>query len=319
MAKASYQNSPRSSSAKLMAGAKIVNSMLPEGRKPASVLKNSKVFESMDKETATEFPPLFPESTTTPLVCGKGDISGGSNTSKLESSKIFGNLDSQGTNPTFSPPPGEAPSSLTHMAGEVERSHKAIPGYPDRIQIGPGKFFRPTKGLCALFSRTGTRRRPRVPPYQPPSRETILRRSFAEVVRVGKPMAAQGGGNGGGSDGRGGGRGGEGYNLGFNPGFNPGFGGRGRGFGGHQRGRARGYGYGGGHGGCGGYAPYGGYNDYDYGYHGPGHGRRPYGGRYVGRGRGWGFGGQRFHSETEPTNHPIVAGQHVAPAMGQAS
>jgi len=71
LAKASYQNSPRSSSAKLIAGAKIVNSLLPEGGKPASVLKNSKVFESMDKETATEFPPLFPESTTTPLVCGR--------------------------------------------------------------------------------------------------------------------------------------------------------------------------------------------------------------------------------------------------------
>lgn len=42
------------------------------------------------------------------------------------------------------------------------------PDVPIRIKLGPGKFFRPTKGLCALFHRTGTRRHPRPPQMQPP-------------------------------------------------------------------------------------------------------------------------------------------------------
>lgn len=133
----------------------------------------------------------------------------------------------------------------------------------EKLEIGPGKFFRPTKGLCALFSRTGTlptlRSRHRKPP--------VARRSYADAVKTG-PMAYQNHGNDNGPA-RGGGPP-AGFFPGFNPGYAPGFGGRG---GNHGRGgfpprgrgrRGRGRGHGGFDGGFG-------YRSRNYG----------------GRGRGW--------------------------------
>ena len=121
---------------------------------------------------------------------------------------------------------------------------RAFSGCAERVQIGSGKFFRPTKGLCALFRRTGTRRSPIVTKPPPVAYTTPSRPWFADVVRAGKQMAAQGSGHGGDHGARGGGRG-AGYNPGFHPGFDPGHGwGHGR----DQfppRGRGRGQGYGG--------------------------------------------------------------------------
>lgn len=100
--------------------------------------------------------------------------------------------------------------------------------FPDRIKLGPGRFFRPTKGLIALLSRTGSlckKKENSNPNSQPPPSST-RHRTFAQVVREGS-MAAQGRGDG--SFGNHGG-GDHGFNPGFHPGFNPGYGGRGRGF-----------------------------------------------------------------------------------------
>lgn len=97
----------------------------------------------------------------------------------------------------------------------------------DKVFLGPGKFFRPTKGLCALFARTGTRLRFRKPPPAPPVPSHATRpRSFAEVVSGGRRMAAPGNGG----FGRGG-RGRGSFDPGFQPGFNPGRGGHGGGHG----------------------------------------------------------------------------------------
>ena len=112
-------------------------------------------------------------------------------------------------------------SSSVEGTTELERS-----GPTDRVELGPGKIFRPTKGLCALFLRTGTKRKPRCTPKPPPSPSSSQRRSFADVVREGKDMARQGSGNGGNFGEHGGGRG-IGFNPSFNPGYDPGFGGRG--------------------------------------------------------------------------------------------
>ena len=91
---------------------------------------------------------------------------------------------------------------------------RAFSGCAERVQIGSGKFFRPTKGLCALFRRTGTRRSPIITKPPPAAYTTPSRPSFADVVRAGKQMAAQGSGHGGDHGARGGGRG-----RGTTPGF----------------------------------------------------------------------------------------------------
>jgi len=109
------------------------------------------------------------------------------------------------TNPTFSPlsgalpPTGKATDVPTSSVEEVYRSKSMHPKKLDRISLGLGKLFGPTKGLCSLFQRTGTRIHTRTSPKPPPqSIPSTPRRSFADVVREGKPMVMQGGGNGGG-------------------------------------------------------------------------------------------------------------------------
>jgi hypothetical protein len=69
---------------------------------------------------------------------------------------------SQGRDPTLSPSSGAATPSLTCMPNQegVDVDQKPTRGCLERIQIGPGRFFRPTKGLVALFS---PRSRPRIP------------------------------------------------------------------------------------------------------------------------------------------------------------
>jgi hypothetical protein len=42
---------------------------------------------------------------------------------------------------------------------------------PKRIQLGPGKVFRPTPGLCALFARIGTKTSKTLAKPKPPSRK----------------------------------------------------------------------------------------------------------------------------------------------------
>ena len=181
-------------------------------------------------------------------------------------------------------------SSGVEGTTEPERS-----GPTDRVELGPGKFFRPTKGLCALFLRTGTKRKPRCTPKPPPSPSSSLRRSFVDVVREGKDMAGQGPGNGGNFGEHGGGRG-AGFNPGFNPGYDPGFGGRGRGhsfLGRGGRGADRGF------------APhrgrdrFGGYNNL---------GGRNSGAHYYGGGRNFGGvrgqGGRRGRGGRHNTDYP---------------
>jgi hypothetical protein len=192
-----------------------------------------------------------------------------------------------------------------------ERRNGGRPGPTDQVQIGTGKFFRPMKGLCALFLRTGTKRHLRCVPRPPPSPSSSHRRSFADVVREGKAMASQGSGNGGGFSEHSGGRG-VGFNPGFNPGFDPGFEGRGRGRDFHPRGRGRGHGgYGGG---CGGHGVFS-YNGFGYnsGYQGAGHGGRPYGSGYgSGRGHGgWANHGRPRHQQAMGPAPNTMGGGHL--------
>lgn len=79
------------------------------------------------------------------------------------------------------------------------------------VRLGPDKFYRPTKGLVDLLTRTGTRSihfTSTPPRSKPPHSPSIGPKSSADVVRLGA-VAAQGG---------------RGFNPGFNPGFNMGFG-----------------------------------------------------------------------------------------------
>lgn len=178
----------------------------------------------------------------------------------------------QGSRLDFPPLCGAHSSVSTAIAsagGEVRRPAPSA-SQSDRIRLGPGKWFRPTKGLISLFARSGLK--PRSRKLQPPSRPTATI-SYAAVVRRGKAMAAHGGR---GFGGQGGGRG-----WGFAQGFHPGFdGGRGRGR--DQRGRPHGHnggGFGGGYGG---------------GYGGGGYGGNSHGGYGGNRNRrGW-QGGRRF-------------------------
>lgn len=104
-------------------------------------------------------------------------------------------------------------------ASQVTPGQGILPG-PVRVLIGPGRFFRPTSGLCALFAKTGTRVLPN-PITHTPRAPTLHGRTYAKVLRA-KAMAAPG------SGGRGGGRADGGFNPGFNPGFTPGNAGRGQ-------------------------------------------------------------------------------------------
>lgn len=251
---------------------------------------------------------------------GSGNYSNSfKSTIKSANSKKFEAPTPQGSDPIFPPlssgklPTKEVACSPKVAAGEVDRGGQAShQGNTACVKLDPGKVFRPTKGLCA-------RPRPRRTPKQPPPRPSPLHhRSFADAVREGKPMAAQGAGNGGGFGERGGGRGGAGFNLGFNPGFDPGFVGRGRGYGFHPYSRGRGNGgYGGGRGAYGGFGGYGGHNDYGYhGRQGTGRDRRPYGGDFRGGGFGGGrgqgrgnHGRQHLHPEiAPPIPNPMAGG-----------
>ena len=186
------------------------------------------------------------------------------------------------------------PLSPAHTTEPSFRGQGENAGRPKPLTVvclGPGSCFRPTKGLCMLFNRTGTRpRRTRIPPAPPPKPHlTSPSRSFAEVVRRGRIMAAPGNG--------GFGRGGRGYDarydLGFQPGFNPGRGGRGggQGFASHR-----------GRGGFSGYYNQGTRNSGAHFYGG----ERPYGGdRGNGRHRGRG-GGRTLPTQTLTTRLPAT-------------
>jgi hypothetical protein len=127
----------------------------------------------------------------------------------------------------------------------------------DLVCIGPGKWYRPVKGLIDLFSRTGTRIR-----HPNSSRQSYTRpsRSYADVVRSFRPpaMAGRGGHPPGAqpalnqnqqphhapptnhqqamySQGYHGGQS-QHFNPGLNPGFNPEYGGGGFQYGGGGRG-----------------------------------------------------------------------------------
>jgi len=76
----------------------------------------------------------------------------------------------QGTDPGFYSRTTVASSDSTPrvVCGLEKKWGEARPGIQDRVQLGPGKFFRPTKGLNALFLRTSARLRPRCKPKPPP-------------------------------------------------------------------------------------------------------------------------------------------------------
>ena len=137
--------------------------------------------------------------------------------------------------------PPLSPARCTGPTMGCDRRSLGGPKQCPKIFLGPGKVFRPTKGLCALFARTGMR--PRITrttaqlPVKP--QKPYLHRSFAKVVRSGRNMAAPGnGGFGNGGFGQGGRGRDAAFDPGFQPGFNPGRGGRGGGHGFHpNRGR----------------------------------------------------------------------------------
>lgn len=228
---------------------------------------------------------------------------------KIAGSKDFETPEIQGIEPNLPPLPSVAlPASVACATpGATGKSGCDATGSAEQVIIRPGKLFRPTKGLCALFRRTGTRHRHRLITKPPPSSSTSARRSFAEVVRAGKAMVAQGVGNDGDFGGRGGGRG-AGYNPGFHPGFDSGYTGRGRGRDFHPRGRGRGHG---GHGGFG-------YNSFNSGYRGVGRGERQHSAGYGG-GRGcgrWQNPGWHHHQPTAPNQPQQLA---VAPRSQSAA
>ena len=211
-------------------------------------------------------------------------------------SKNFKTLENQDIDPNFPPLPNVLlPASAACTAsGTAKELHASVPGPVDLVLIRPGRFFRPTKGLCALFKRMGTRQRcfPVTKPPLVPS--ASVRRSFAEVVREGKTMAAHGIGNGGVFGGRSGGRG-VSFNPEFHPGFDPGYAGRGRGrdFRPHGRGR--------GNGGHGGY----GANSLNSGFRGMGRGERQHGASFGGgRSRGVWQNPRRLHYHPTAPNQP---------------
>ncbi|CAD6342779.1 unnamed protein product [Miscanthus lutarioriparius] len=201
--------------------------------------------------------------------------------------------------------PAKLPVDLTACGASVDRESM------DRGSlkcIGPSKIFWPTKGLCALFRKTGTREISKTlskPPYKPSSAATSSSiapsQSYADVVRVGATMAAQGSG---GNFGRGGGGRAASYDPGFQPGFYPGRGGRGRG---QTFAPPRGRGCG--HGGYGG----SGYNGFNSVYNGGGRGGRPYGGAYGG-GRGHGVA----TVQGPGANSQVALGAVSNPTMGAA-
>lgn len=107
-------------------------------------------------------------------------------------SKSFETPFSHGADLSF-PPLAVAAVPVSNMVAAqraVAHFDRAHPAVAERVQIGPTKFFWPTKGLSALFARTGTKschRRAIKPPSQPAA---YTRRSFVDVVCVGTVMAA---------------------------------------------------------------------------------------------------------------------------------
>jgi len=111
-------------------------------------------------------------------------------------SKKFELEEPQCRDPDF-PPLSTGPSpaaTASPRKTELDRSREGVnmeqglPGIPEKVQIGPGKYFRPTRGLCFLFARTGTK--PRT--HSRHRQKVVLpraKRTFAEVVRRGKVMA----------------------------------------------------------------------------------------------------------------------------------
>ena len=175
-------------------------------------------------------------SSTPALLAGatSSSDSGSRVISKLPSVVGFGNTD------------GVPRITLGNSKSNLEQSLAR-----DLVCIGPGKWYRPVKGLIDLFSRTGTRIR-----YPNSSRQSYTRpsRCYADVVRSFRPpaMAGRGGHPLGAqpalnqnqqphhappathqqatySQGYHGGQS-QCFNPGFNPGFNSGYGGRGSGF-----------------------------------------------------------------------------------------
>jgi hypothetical protein len=192
---------------------------------------------------------------------------------------------------------------VTVARGETQNRVHDVCQLPKQVLLGPGKVFRPTPGLCALFRRTGTRntRKPLALP-QPP--EKLTKKSYADVVRGGRAMADNNTGFGG----RGFGRLGGGFHPGFNSGFNPGSGGRGGGRGRHPpRGRGRDRGGGNNYGGNNGVA-------HNYG------GGRGFGGQrgYEGRGGrgGWQSGYQHPRHPGPQTQHSVTRAVGGYPAFG---
>jgi hypothetical protein len=82
----------------------------------------------------------------------------------------------------------------------------------NKVRLGPGKFFQPTKGLRALLAKTGTYTKTLRQPSTHIFSRPFYVRSFVEVVKSrNKVMVAQGNGA----------RGGGGREVGFAPGFRP--------------------------------------------------------------------------------------------------
>lgn len=195
----------------------------PAGRSPVMMDSGSNFFENSNLLGSD---PEFPSLTAAASPASFGYAACGADGKELPCP--------QGSDPTSPPLTGlPSGSSMPGASAQVVQDQKRV---PDRIKLGPGKFYQPTKGLCALFSRTETKIWQHRIPLQPPP-PAPLTRSFAAVVREGRSMAAQEG-NGGGYGAHGGGRG-TGFNPGFQPGFDPGFGGRGRGRDYYPRGRVK--------------------------------------------------------------------------------
>jgi hypothetical protein len=160
LAKATHRNSPSTW------GSSLSVSRTPVGYSPvtqAEDLKNSKKFENpCFEDVDLNFPPLTvskaPASTTDGArgVATESDLTPQQNSARL-----------------IKPGPGLDPTSsqlhATSLAFVVCDANNAAKeeskSVPDWILLGSGRLFRPTKGLCTLFSRTSarTRRKPKPP------------------------------------------------------------------------------------------------------------------------------------------------------------
>ena len=101
-------------------------------------------------------------------------------------SKKFENSNPRNLDSIFPPlDPAELPVVVTSACVTGERHE--LRESPNLISIGPGKFFRPTPGLCSLFARTRTRKPQRQPPKHTATSPLVKARHVPKLYPATQP------------------------------------------------------------------------------------------------------------------------------------